>query len=846
MRGLTPFAIRSLLHRRVRTALTIAGVALGVGVLYASLATSAGIDGSIDRTVRDLVGRADLRVAALGEAGLGQATVAAIAGTPGVAIVSPEIQVRTFLQRDPAVPATVPEAAGYRDPVAVLGVDPAAYPSVHAPAIAAGSMLKAGGPAGIVMTERLASETGLGVGSSVTLLGSAASGPVTYPIVGIVAGDGPVPGALGRSILMPLPTVSTIFDVTAATRVDLVAAPAASPAAIADELKTRITGQPYVLSTPADIAASLTASTADFRGLTALIAAIALFIGAFLIFNTLSMTVGERVRDVGLLRAAGTTRRQVNAIVLVQAATIGVVGSVVGLAVGFILDVAIALLVRSIGDVRLDTVVVPPAGLALAVVVGIAVTLVAALEPARRAGLIPPVEALRARVDPAVLRPHVRWLAAILVVVAVAGFIVWPGGIGRVGVLRPILVYAILIAGTFLVPLLLVPLGRVAGSPFRIVLPLEERLGRSSLLRDRGRATLTVGALMVGVATVVALVATAADIRAAASAYLTDVLPGDMIVSSIRPAAASEGLADQLGLVRGVARVSPVASFDVALDGVRTDAAAIVGRDFLVDGRLTFVGGDRTAALQAIDSGGAVILPRSVAERLHATVNDRLALLGSAPTPVQLTVAGIVDRSVPGRTGDAVLVGWPDAPALGVAGADYFVVRFAPGARAAAQPALEQAARELALEPRSLEEIEGSVGGALGRVFDLFDALALVAVIVAGLGIVNTLTMSVAERIREIGILRAVGMTRRQVGRMVLVEAGILGMVGAVVGVAVGLVAGVAMTFASVGASAVGLAIPWLQIVLVGVFGLAVAMLAAWQPARIAASVSIVDAVKFD
>jgi putative ABC transport system permease protein len=180
-----------------------------------------------------------------------------------------------------------------------------------------------------------------------------------------------------------------------------------------------------------------------------------------------------------------------------------------------------------------------------------------------------------------------------------------------------------------------------------------------------------------------------------------------------------------------------------------------------------------------------------------------------------------------------------------VAGADVFAVRYAPGRQADTQPTLERTARELALEPSPLERIAGAVDDALGRVFGLFDALALVAVIVAALGIVNTLTVSVLERVRELGVLRAAGMTTRQVRRTVVVEAGILGIVGAFLGILTGLVAaGVLIGLA--GGGPLILDPPWASILIAAVIGIGISMLAAWYPARLASRLAIVAAVQHE
>jgi putative ABC transport system permease protein len=347
---------------------------------------------------------------------------------------------------------------------------------------------------------------------------------------------------------------------------------------------------------------------------------------------------------------------------------------------------------------------------------------------------------------------------------------------------------------------------------------------------------------------IVALGGVGEHARAAAAGWISDVVPGDLVLTSIRPIAAEDGVPDDLtGAVPGIARVSPIATFDVALQGTRTDAAAVVGADMAADGRLAFVDGDRDTALAALDAGGSVIVPVAMAERFGLTVGDALLVPTNDGGGLDLTVVGVVERSIPGRTGEAMLIGWNDATnRLGVAGADVFAVRFAPGAPTMARDALQTEATALALEVVPLDRIEGAISDALGRIFGLFDALAAVAVLIAALGIVNTLTMNVIERVREIGILRAAGMTRSQVWRSVVVEAGVLGLAGALLGIALGLLVGASMVVLSGGRFDVASGIPWSIIGLALVLGVAVAMLAAAYPARIASRLSIVRAVQYE
>ena len=839
--SLDGLALRSLRARPLRTALSILGVALGVAVLFAGLATNAGIEASIDGTVRELVGRAELRVAAFGESGLSGATVTTIAGTPGVAVAAPALERRTYLMPDLAAGTALPP------PVTVLGIDPAVDGQVHELTLVAGAPLRAADEPSALITERLAEQDGLTVGSQLTMQGS--GDPVDYRVIGIIAGDGPLTGAFGRTVVVPLRTAQAVFGDTGVSRVDIGLAPGADAAAVSASLETRLVTEPYVLSSPQDLAASLRASTADFQATTGLIAAVALFAGAFLIFNTLSMTVSERFREVGLLRAAGARRRQVMRYVLAQALVLGVVGALLGLVLGVLLAMAMVAFVGTVGSVTLDGPALPLDVVAVALLVGVGVTLAAALEPARRASRIQPVEALKARLDlPAARTARLRWLAAVFIAVALVGVLVLPRSAGAGGVGQALLIYAVLLVGTLLIPFLLPVMTRIAGAPFALLLRVEERLARSAVNRDPSRTTLTLGGLTIGLAMIVALGGVGQNARAAAAGWIADVVPGELVLTSIRPVAPDEGIVGDITTsVPNLARVSPIATFDVALDGTRTDAAAVVGADMAADGRLAFVAGDRGAALAALDAGGSTILPAALAERLGLTVGQTLTVPTTDASSLDLRVAGIVERSIPGKAGEAMLVGWPDASGhLGVAGADVFAVRFAPGAPPAAHEALQGMANQLALEIVPLDRIEGAISDALGRTFGLFDALAAVAVLIAALGIVNTLTMNVIERVREIGILRAAGMTRRQVWRSVVIEAGVLGLAGALLGIVLGLIVGGLMVVMAGGRIDPAAGIPWAVIVLALVLGIVVAMLAAAYPARIASRLSIVRAVQYE
>jgi putative ABC transport system permease protein len=821
--------------------LSIVGIALGVGVLFASLVVDGGIEAAIDRTVADIVGRADLRVAAFGEDGLDPDSVAAIDEAPGVVVAAPVLERRTYLVPDDSALGDVP------DPVTVLGVDPLAEVQIRDLPLAAGSLLAGTESFGALVTEQLAAEDGIELGDDVTFQGGEGS-PVSLEVQGILAGAGPFVGAGGRTVVVPLVTAQRLLGVDAVSRVDVIVGEGATQAEVVSALEVALTSEPYTLSSQQDLAASLRSSTADFRATTALIAAVSLFVGAFLIFNTLSMTVTERIRELGLLRAAGVTRSQLTRFVLVQAAMLGLAGSVAGLAAGAALALAMASYVQSVGSIPFDGPALGVGPVLIALAVGLFVTLAAAAEPARRAASISPVEALKARLDPdSARRARLRWLVVVFVAVGLAGLFAWPQGAVGSGFIRSLAVYALLLIVVLVSPFLLGGIAAVAGFPFSRLFRLEERLARAALDRDRSRTALTVGALTAGLAMVVAIGGVAGHARAAANAWLAEVIPGDELLTSIRPVGLDEEVVAELRAIDGVARVSPIATFDVASRGVRTDAAAVVGSDLLDDGRIRLVAGDRATALAALDQGGSVIVPLAMATRDELSVGSEVVLAIGNGRVLPLRVVGIAERTLPGRGGESILVGWGDASeTLGVEGADALAVRYEPGQAETAAPLVAEAAALSALEPTPLSSVAGAVDVALGRVFGLFDALAIVAVIVAALGIVNTLSMNVLERVRELGVLRAAGMTRNQVRRTVVVEAGILGLSGSFLGIVTGLVAAALMIVLAGGTLRVGMGIPWSSIGLAALLGVGLSMLAAWYPARLASRLAIVRAVQHE
>ena len=328
---LSSLAWRGLLARPLRTALAMAGIALGVAVVTATIVTGSSSQAALRSATADLLGAADVRLRAFDDAGFQPRTLQAIRALPQVETAAPVSERRLLV-------STAPGENEQVFTLLVLGLDPEVDPAIRPPRLTEGVALSVDSPTDALVPASWASRHGLRLGDEL-LLGGRRPGMPALRIIGLVPDSGLAALEGGDVLIMSRAALDDAFEVPAPIRsIDLSLA-GDDPDAALDRV-TAILEEPFVVETADEAAARLASAQTAFTGVALLFGLVALVVGAFLVGNTLAMTVGERTRELGLLRAAGTTSRQVLGIVLRQALALGIVGSLVGVAAGILLATA--------------------------------------------------------------------------------------------------------------------------------------------------------------------------------------------------------------------------------------------------------------------------------------------------------------------------------------------------------------------------------------------------------------------------------------------------------------------------------------------------------------------------
>jgi putative ABC transport system permease protein len=580
-------------------------------------------------------------------------------------------------------------------------------------------------------------------------------------------------------------------------------------------------------------------------------AGVALFVGAFVIANTLSITIAQRVREFATLRTIGASRRQVLRSVVLEAFVIGALASVTGLFAGFGLAwllnkafVAFGIDLPQAGTVFATRTVV------VSLLIGTIVTLVASLRPAFRATGVPPIAAVR---EGAVLPPSrlARFGPATALVVLAAGIAMLVYGVlGDLAVVPRLLLLGVGVLALFLgvalnAPRLVKPLASVLGWPATQVGGAAGELARENAMRNPSRTASTAAALMIGLALVTFVAVLGQGIRSSFEDAVDQLFISDYAITSQNTFTPLTIGAEE------AAKGAPVVQ-DVS--GVRAGAAKVLGSTenlTAVEPNMTKVihldwkaGNDRVPAQLGKN---AFFTDDDYAKKNHLVLGSPVRLVFPSGKTVQLKVEGIYKKPNGGSPFGPVTI----STALFDANFsrpqnEMAFVNVKGGASAENTAALELPLRSFAdAKVQTRDQFKHNFEQPINKLINLLYVLLGLSVIVSLFGIVNTLVLTVFERTRELGMLRAVGMTRRQVRRMIRHESIVTALIGAVLGIVVGLLLSLLVTHA-LSSEGIVFAIPTRQLVYFVIASIVVGILAAILPARRAARLNVLEALQYE
>ncbi|MDK0519943.1 ABC transporter permease [Streptomyces sp. ML-6] len=587
-------------------------------------------------------------------------------------------------------------------------------------------------------------------------------------------------------------------------------------------------------------------------------AGIALLVGIFLIVNTFSMLVAQRTREIGLMRAIGSSRKQVNRSVLIEALFLGVVGSLLGIGAGIGLAVGLMKLMGAVG-MELSTGdltiawTTPVVGLAL----GILVTVVAAYFPARRAGKISPMAALRETGTPADGRAG-RVRGAIGLVLTLGGGAALLAAAradesGRGSMLLGAGVFLTLIGFIVIGPLLAGLVVRVLSAVMLRMFGPVGRLAERNALRNPRRTGATGAALMIGLALVACLSVVGSSMVASAGEELDKSVGADFIVQPSGGGGGGQIVEQAVKALKEVPDIEHLTEYKVvaasvtAPDGTTVDdALTAVDPTYKDDVRRETVSGELADAY----GKGAMSVGETYADEHHVKVGDRMTVAFEGGETVKLEVAAITTDDVNIDKG-AMYIGLTAArqyvPADVLPDNTVMFAKAADGKEKEAYTALQDAlAKYPQYEVRNQADFKEQLQDQIGQLLNIVYGLLGLAIIVAVLGVVNTLALSVVERTREIGLLRAIGLSRRQLRRMIRLESVVIAVFGALLGLGLGMGWGMAAQKLLALEGLRALDIPWPTILTVFVGSAFVGLFAALVPAFRAGRMNVLNAIATD
>ena len=601
-------------------------------------------------------------------------------------------------------------------------------------------------------------------------------------------------------------------------------------------------------------AADKTAETADAIGsfLTPVLlafAGVSVFVGAFIIFNAFSITVAQRRREFAMLRALGASRRQVLSSVIAEALTLGVLASAVGIVAGLGVAKAINALFKAVGaDIPTAGIALEPRTILIAVLVGVGVTLLSALTPALRATRVPPVAALQ---EGATLPP--TRFAKFTTVIALA-FAALGGGSLAYGILGDgaangrllfmgLGALLLFVAIAMLAKYVVRPASRVIGWPLEKLAPTSGRLARDNAGRNPSRTAATAAALMIGLAMVVFVAVFAQAMKGSFSGAISESTRADLVAQD-----RTAYLTVPQKTVRALEDVPGVeAAAGVAWAPLKVKGGGVITANAVDPTVWTEVWGPDwrrggSDSLYARLDARHVVLEDGSPIAAKVKAGDTITVTSQSGKTVKLTVLGFYrdQMAYSGMMINLATLTKLDVPTA--AGMTLVRTDGSDGAQAAVQKALAQYPTQ---KVQTRSEYLDSVNNMVDQILTMFYGLLAMSVIISIFGIVNTLVLSVHERTREIGMLRAIGSTRRQLRQMVRYESVITAVIGGVLGTLVGVAMGYVIV-TQLGGDGLVFSLPWTQLGVFLVLAVVVGVVAAVLPARRAANTRILEAIQYE
>lgn len=839
MRSLSSLGFRHLRHRKGRSVLTGLGIAFGVAIFFATMVSNATTEASLQAIIDDLVGRADVLIAAPGYEKYDERDVQGIENLPDVRIVVPRTGHAASLVRDDRE-------------FTLVGTDIHGDREIVDYALERGGRLPEPRTAELAVPRRLANELGVGTGSVIRI--SAAGRSSRWQVVGVLENSGAGRVFEGRFM------VGWIDDVQRATGsrdlVDttlVVLRPSADPARWI-ELHAGTLDENLTATEPGTLSGTFFQILSATQTSLLAVSFVAIVVSVFLVYNSLSMSLAERVPLYGTLRVLGAERRQITRTVVVEVLALGTAASVLGLVIGLVLARLLITMMQGIfeGGLALDAFTIPPSAVVLAGTVGVGVTLIASLIPARRAAHVDPIVAMRnTQAMVSERRLGRSWLVG-------AALIAGSVGLNLVGEIEFPFSMAVLVmplvGAILLVPLVLRPLGTGVGTALAPLARGVWRVSVGHLTKARSRSALTLGILMA----VLGMILTIGTINRSIGDEILESIDrefgADFVVSNERGprdfAPLDSRTLRKLANVDSITTLSPLTfhsaqgedtggkDVNVFVDGADVDA-------FFEIRQLDLVSGEETAVRERLRDGG-ILLTERTAKTLDAQRGDVLEL-ATAEGPETFTVAGVyrsadlaniayveerVARRIWGRT-DPALVEIDLAPGVGIE---------------RGRSEIEAALAGIEFDIETHADFETDIREEFNGFFAPFWAILAIAVLVGLLGIANTLAMAVLQRFREFGVLRAVGVGKGGIRRMVLVESLTMAGVAFVLAVPLGMYLS-SQTIGGIGRltgyeAAWLFPLDWARYMLV--VAAAVGAVGAALPGRRAARIQIVEALTYE